>query len=172
MNGGTPSSEIPEYWNGGIPWVTLVDTKVKYLTKTVRNISLEGVKHSSAKLLPINTVIFSSRATIGSISIAKIETCTNQGYKNFICDSQKIHFEYLYHILKHESKNIESLGAGATYLEISKTQISAYKIPLPPLSEQQRIVTEIEQIDVEISVLESELANIPAQKEAILKKYL
>ena len=171
-NGGTPSSNNPDYWNGNINWATLVDTKNKYLLKTVRKISNEGLKHSSAVLLPVNTVIFSSRATIGDVSIAKIEVCTNQGYKNFICDASKIHYEFLYYILKIEAKNIENLATGMTYKEISKTLISEYKIPLPPFSEQQIIVTEIEKIERELANIENELAQIPKQKEAALKKYL
>ena len=138
----------------------------------MRKISNEGLKHSSAVLLPVNTVIFSSRATIGDVSIAKIEVCTNQGYKNFICDASKIHYEFLYYILKIEAKNIENLATGMTYKEISKTLISEYKIPLPPFSEQQIIVTEIEKIERELANIENELAQIPKQKEAALKKYL
>ena len=95
-NGGTPDTTNPDYWNGGdICWATLVDTKNKYLYDTERKITQEGLNNSSAVLLPINTVIFSSRATIGDISIAKVTTATNQGYKNFICNSDVFHYEYL-----------------------------------------------------------------------------
>jgi type I restriction enzyme M protein len=121
----------------------LVDTKNKYLIKTARNISPKGLVKSSAVLLPVNTVLFSSRATIGDISIAKIEVCTNQGYKNFVCNHEKIHFEYLYQILKRDAKNIEELGSGMTYPEISKTLISEYKIPLPSKNIQKKIISEI-----------------------------
>ena len=171
-NGGTPSSKKPEFWNGGVAWATLVDTKEKYLFKTARNISKKGLLKSSAVLLPINTVMFSSRATIGDVSIAKIEVSTNQGYKNFICDIEKLHYEYLYYVLKREAKNIESLASGMTYPEISKTLISEYKIPLPPLLEQQKIVSEIETIESKITELEKEINAIPEQKGKILKKYL
>lgn len=171
-NGGTPSSNDPELWNGNISWATLVDTKEKYLTKTARTISQKGLEKSSAVLLPINTVLFSSRATIGDVSIAKIEVCTNQGYKNFICDPKKINYEYLYYILKREAKNIEKLGSGMTYLEISKTLISEYKIPLPTIQEQQKIVVQIQKIEGQIFELTEELQEIKKQKEEVLKKYL
>ncbi|MCF6271466.1 MAG: restriction endonuclease subunit S [Melioribacteraceae bacterium] len=171
-NGGTPNTSKQEFWDGEIPWATLVDTKRKYLTKTARNISKDGLLKSSAVLLPVNSVLFSSRATIGDVSITKIEVCTNQGYKNFICDTDKLHFEYLYHILKRESKNIESLASGMTYPEISKTLISEYKIPLPTLSKQKQIVSKIEKIEKQISELEKSISAIPKEKDAILKKYL
>lgn len=150
QSGGTPDTKNNEYWdNGTIYWATLVDTKNKYLTDTQRKITEKGLNSSSAKLLPINTIIFSSRATIGDVTIAKVETATNQGYKNFICYPEKIHYEYLYYILQNQAKNIENLASGMTYKEISKNEISNYKIPLPPLSIQETIVKECEKIDKE-----------------------
>ena len=152
LSGGTPSTNNAEYWdNGTIFWATLVDTKEKYLTKTERKITEKGLNSSSAKLLPVNTVIFSSRATIGDVTIAKVETATNQGYKNFICNPNAINYEYLYYILKQQAKNIESLASGMTYKEISKTEIGNFKIPLPPLDIQQKIVEECQKIDDEFN---------------------
>jgi type I restriction enzyme M protein len=130
------------------------------------------LKNSSARLLPINTILFSSRATVGSISIAKTPTCTNQGYKNFICNVDKIHFEYLYYILKKEVKNIELLASGMTYLEISKTQLLEYKIPVPPLETQNQIIAQIAAIEAQKQTIEAFLSAAPAQKEAVLKRYL
>ena len=146
-NGGTPDTNRPEYWDGGIAWATLVDTKTKYLYSTQRTISAEGLSNSNAVLLPKNTVIFSSRATIGEITIPKIEVSTNQGYKNFVCNPALINYEYLYLILKREAENIADLASGLTYPEISKEQISNYKIPLPPLEIQKLIVKEIAAVE-------------------------
>jgi type I restriction enzyme M protein len=146
-NGGTPDTNKPEYWDGGIAWATLVDTKNKYLYSTQRTISKEGLRNSNAVLLPINTVIFSSRATIGDVTIAKIEVATNQGYKNFVCKPDLINYEYLYLILKEEAQRIADLASGLTYAEISKEQIANYKIPVPPLDVQEAIVKEIAVIE-------------------------
>lgn len=164
QSGGTPSSDIAEYWDGDIHWATLVDTKQKYLTDTQRKITNLGLKNSSAKLLPINTVIFSSRATIGDVTIAKVETATNQGYKNFICDENKIKHEYLYEILTYHASDIAELAGGMTFKEVSKNIISGYKIPLPPLPVQAEIVAECEVIDNEVERAKVEIANA---KEAI-----
>jgi type I restriction enzyme M protein len=146
-NGGTPDTNKPEYWDGGIPWATLVDTKNKYLYSTERSISAEGARNSNAVLLPVNTVIFSSRATIGEVTIAKIEVSTNQGYKNFVCNPDLINYEYLYLVLKQEAEDIADLASGMMFPEISKEQISNYKIPLPPLQKQQAIVKEIRAVE-------------------------
>ena len=174
-SGGTPSSEIKEYWGGDINWVTLVDTKEKYLTSTKRKITEIGLKNSSAKLLPINTVLFSSRATIGDVSIAKVPTATNQGYKNFICNEKLINHEYLYYILKHFGSLIAEISSGMTYKEISKTNISNFKIPVPPLEIQEKIVSEMEKIEKEkglylkdgISTKDFEILIIDLKKDVI-----
>jgi type I restriction-modification system DNA methylase subunit len=168
QSGGTPSSEIAEYWDGDICWATLVDTKNKYLTNTQRKITETGLKNSSAKLLPINTVIFSSRATIGDVTIAKIETATNQGYKNFICN-EKIGHEYLYYILKYYANEIASLASGMTFKEISKTVISNFKIPLPPTAIQQQIVIECESVDKEVQTTEQSIKMIQGEIEETVK---
>ena len=147
VNGGTPNTRVKEYWDGEVHWATLVDTKNKYLYKTDRTITEAGVKSSNAVLLPINTVLFSSRATIGDVTIAKVRTCTNQGYKNFICDEDKIIPEYLYYVLKSEASTIASLASGMTYKEISKQQITDYKIPLPLKAVQEKLVTEMAAIE-------------------------
>ncbi|MFY8000482.1 MAG: restriction endonuclease subunit S [Candidatus Kapaibacteriota bacterium] len=179
ISGGTPDTKKAEYWDGGIYWATLVDTKQKYLRSTERTISQSGLSNSSAKILPVNTVLFSSRATIGDISIAAVETCTNQGYKNFICKPEVIHYEYLYYVLKANIEQIKTLASGMTYAEISKEKISAYKIPLPPLEIQEQIVAEMQAIEQspqqywEDGMTAKEFEkHIEELKTAILKKYL
>ncbi len=147
QSGGTPDSANSSYWNGGIYWATLADTKEKFLHSTQRTISEAGLKNSSAKLLPVNTVIFSSRATIGEVTIAKVPVATNQGYKNFICDLQKISPNFLYEVLRYFAGDISAMASGVTFKEISKTQIANYKIPLPPLNIQQEIVVECDAVD-------------------------
>lgn len=170
ISGGTPDTKNQAYWNGNICWATLVDTKSKYLYDTQRKITELGMQKSSAILLPIDTVIFSSRATIGDVCINKIETSTNQGYKNFICNRDKILPEYLYNILKNQTKNISMLASGMTYPEISKSQFSEFKIPLPPLKVQEKIIEEI--IKLEEKSKTHVISDIEEQRAKILKKYL
>lgn len=171
-SGGTPSTQENTYWEDGtIPWVTLVDMKRPYLTQTERQISEKGLKNSSAKLLPLNTVVFSSRATIGRIAISKVPLTTNQGFKNFIC-TDRILPEYLYYILKQDviKKEIETLASGTTYLEISKTDIAGVFIPLPSLAEQQMIVDELEAQRTLIEQQKQVIETFTAKKEQRLKE--
>lgn len=143
VNGGTPGTKTKEYWNGNINWATIKDINGKFLLETEKHITKEGLDSSSAKILPEYSVIFSSRATIGVVCINKVETCTNQGFKNFICDTSKILPEYLYYILKHEAKNIEKLASGTTFKEVSKDKIGNFEIPVPSLQKQQEIIEEL-----------------------------
>ncbi|MCX9024711.1 MAG: restriction endonuclease subunit S [Candidatus Methanoperedens sp.] len=170
FGGGTPDTKIAEYWNGEINWATLIDTKNKYLYATQRKITALGLQNSNATLLPVNTVIFSSRATIGDITIAKVETATNQGYKNFICNPDKILYEFLYFILKHDAKNIAELASGTTYPEINKLQIADYKIPLPPKNIQEKIINEIKIIETEEIEINKEIERVDSDIETIIQK--
>lgn len=148
LSGGTPDSGNLDYWqDGDIPWATLPDLSKKYLLNTQRKITKSGLKNSAAKLLPANTVIFSSRATIGEISITKIETSTNQGSKNFVCHPDKIYYEFLYYFLRHNSKYIESLCGGTTYKEINKTVLSNLQVSLPDLKTQKNIASVLSAYD-------------------------
>ncbi len=171
-NGGTPNTQNSAYWDGNICWATLADTKNKYLFDTERKITQEGLEQSSAVLLPINTVIFSSRATIGEICIAKVETCTNQGYKNFICHADVIYYEYLYYILKFSTEQLKNLASGMTYKEINMYNISHYKIPVPPLKIQKQLVAEIEQLEQQIQQAQQTIDAANDKKQAVLKQYL
>ena len=156
-NGGTPDTNNPVFWEGGtICWATLVDTKSKYLRDTVRKITEAALKHTT--LLPVDTVIFSSRATIGEVCINKVQTATNQGYKNFICDAEKIGHEFLYYVLCHFRPILENLvPSGSKYKELSATVISEFKVPLPPLAIQQRIVADCVAVDAEGDAAQAEV---------------
>ncbi len=148
LSGGTPDSNNLNYWKkGDVCWATLPDLNKKYLFNTQRKITNLGLKNSSAKMLPVNTVIFSSRATIGEISITKVKTSTNQGSKNFICNSEVLYFEYLYYYLEHKAESIKHSAGGTTYKEINKTEFSNLDIHLPNLPTQTRIASVLSAYD-------------------------
>lgn len=146
-SGGTPSTKNQEYWSGDVHWATIEDVKQKYLYGTRRKISAAGSIHAGP-ILPVNTVLFSSRATIGEVSISKIETTTNQGFKNFVCHPNHLSYEYLYYVLKREAPEMAASCSGMTYLEISASRISDWLITLPPLHEQQRIARHLSRYDL------------------------
>ena len=148
-SGGTPSSNIPEYWDGNIRWATLVDLPaanlITELKDTQRTISPLGLEKSSAKLLPSGTVLVSTRATIGRVAIAECETATNQGFKNIIViDDTKVSNRFVAYMMTALADRMVSLASGGTFKEISKSNFLTLSIPLPPLEKQEQIVAELD----------------------------
>ena len=150
--GSTPDTNNHSYWSGEIAWVTPTDLgklSGKTITKTDRYITPVGLDSCSAQMLPVNTVIMSSRAPIGHLAIAGINLCTNQGCKGFV-PNPNVDSLFLYWALKQYVPNFQSLGSGATFTEISKSALQGFEIPLPPLSEQRRLVALLEERMTEV----------------------
>ena len=148
-SGGTPKSSVGEYWNGGIPWATLVDLPptelVAEIRTTQRTISETGLAKSSAKLVPENSVIVSTRATIGRIGINRIPLATNQGFKIIIIKNPlRAKPEYIALVMTKLVPTMNAWASGGTFKEISKSKFCELQIPLPPLEVQREIVAEIE----------------------------
>lgn len=147
--GGTPSSKENNYWNGTILWATLVDLPaadyISTIENTERTITEEGLKYSSAKMIPANSVIVSTRATIGRVGINKKPICTNQGFKNVIVKNRSgTNVIFVAHMIKRLEDRMNELATGGTFKELSKTIFCSLSIPLPDLRIQDHIVAQIE----------------------------
>lgn len=144
VGGGTPKSDNPQFWaKNGIKWITPADLyglKGKYITSGARDISPAGLSNSSARLMPKGSVLFSSRAPIGYVAIADAELSTNQGFKSCV-PYIKESAEYIYYFLLASAKKIDAEASGTTFKEISGAIVSKILLPLPPLSEQLKIVS-------------------------------
>ena len=168
VNGSTPATSCDEYYDGDIIWFTprdLSDQKTKYIYKGERTITQEGYDSCSTELIPAYNILMSSRAPIGLISINMVDCCTNQGFKSLLIDKQKCNVDYLYYYLIHHIKEIETLGSGTTFKEVSKASMESYEIELPTLDEQERIAKVLSFIDMRIDnnkVISSELEDILA----------
>ena len=158
VSGSTPKTNVPEYWGEGHYWVTpaeLNDTIV-YIDKTERQITDEALTKTKLRLLPVGTVLLSSRAPIGKVAITKTEMYCNQGFKNCIC-SDSIYNKYLFYFLRLKKEYLNSLGRGATFKEISKSIVESITIPLPPKSAQLAIVSELDKINELIRLKKEQL---------------
>ena len=152
FNGGTPKSNVTDYWGGDVQWLTPKDMgklDSRYVKNTERKITIEGLNNSSAKLVPSQSVILSCRAPIGHVFINEVEMSFNQGCKGLITTNE-ITVEYLYYFLFSSKKLLNDLGTGTTFKEISGKTLANVSIPLPPLAEQKRIVAKLDAAFAEI----------------------
>ena len=175
-SGGTPSTTQPQFWDGHILWCTPTDITAlsgyKYLSHTKRKISLQGLKASSAELIPPHSVVMTSRATIGECAINRVPLATNQGFKNFIPRDQ-VNVEFLYYLLLTQKQRFISLCGGSTFLEIGKTQLVTFAVNVPPTeAEQTTIAATLSDMDAEISALEAKLAKARQIKQGMMQELL
>lgn len=174
IGGTTPSTNIAEYWDGSLCWISPAELDGShYLYDSRKKITEAAVKAKSLKLLPEGTVILSSRAPIGKVVINKVPTYCNQGFKCVVC-GKEIFNEYLYWWFLGKTEYLNSLGTGATFKEISKKVVEEIEIPLPPLPEQEAIVSRLDAISERVKIMEENYSTIveecDAMKQAMLRE--
>lgn len=157
VSGSTPKTNVPEYWDGDIDWITPAELEENtfVVNESIRKITRLAVEKTGLKPFPKGTVILSSRAPIGKVAIAGKEMFCNQGFKNIIC-SQSIYNEYLYWFLKGNTEYLNSLGRGATFKEISKGIVEDIRIALPSIDEQ-RYIADVLKTCWETKIMQSRL---------------
>jgi len=159
FNGGTPDTKVKSYWNGENAWVAPAEMGklvTPFLGETRRYLTDAGLSNSSAQMLPINSVIMSSRAPIGHLIINTVPMATNQGCKGLV-PNKDVDFKFLYYFLFANKEYLNSLGSGTTFVEISGTTLKSVEMPLPPLPEQKTIVERLDAAFAEIDQLEANL---------------
>jgi type I restriction enzyme S subunit len=142
FSGGTPSTRNSAFWDGGIPWITpkdLAGYEARYIAAGQRDISEEGLKNSSARLLPGDAVLLTTRAPIGYVALAATPLATNQGFKNLVCKRDLALPAFIYYLLKHSTALLESQATGATFKELSASRLKAIILQLPDIVSQERI---------------------------------
>ena len=146
--GSTPSSSYPDYWDGSVKWITPaeLDDNSFILTDSERHITVDGVRNAGLKSFPAGTVIFSTRAPIGKTAIAGCEMNCNQGFKNFIC-SKKLNPIYLFYTLRSHKEELQKMGTGSTFLELSKKTIENISVSVPERSLQDEFEVVYRQAD-------------------------
>ena len=175
VGGATPSTKKPEnYENGDISWITPKDLSTfsgRYILRGERNITEIGLNSCSTRLLPPNTVLFSSRAPIGYVAIAAKEMCTNQGFKSVIPNSDT-DYMFLYYLLKFNKDNIENMGSGTTFKEVSGNTMKSIKVCVPvDIEEQRRIGAVLSAIDDKIELNTTINENLEQQAQALFKAW-
>lgn len=167
VSGSTPKTNIKEYWGGSNKWVTPAELNDRmFILDTKRTITDKAVLHTNLNLLPVGTVLLSSRAPIGKVAIVGAPMYCNQGFKNLIC-SDLLYNLFLYWFLKGKKNYLNSLGRGATFKEISKNIVESILIPLPELSEQKKIVAELEKLNEILTKKHEQLKELDRLGQAI-----
>ncbi len=173
--GATPKSQVPEYWDGDILWVTPADYKTEdvYITDTKKHITQSGYESCSTTIVPRGSLIFSKRAPIGTVAIADKDLCTNQGCLACVCNNNAL-YKYIYYQMQSLSDIFNSLGEGTTFLEISYSSFRSVKFVLPSLSEQKAIADYLDdkcaKIDTTIAKRKAIIEKLKDYKSAVIIK--
>ena len=171
VGGGTPDTLRPEYWEGNVEWFTPSEIgNSKYVLSSIRKISRIGLSNSSAKLLPAGTVLLTTRATLGEMSIARSECSTNQGFQSLVADSKRVLPEYLYYLQILIKPWCEKYASGNTFREISKASLSKCVVPIPDLNSQKSIVCMLSLTDDFIETQEKVEDSLKQIKEGLLQQ--
>ena len=171
VGGGTPSTSNPEYWDGDIDWYAPAEIgEQSYVSKSKKTITELGLKKSSARILPVGTVLFTSRAGIGNTAILAKEATTNQGFQSIVPVQNKLDSYFIFSRTNELKRYGEVTGAGSTFVEVSGKQMSKMSIMVPELSEQQKIGSFFKQLDDTIALHQRKLDLLKEQKKGYLQK--
>ena len=171
MGGGTPSTSNTEYWDGYIDWYAPAEIgEQSYVSKSKKTITELGLKKSSARILPIGTVLFTSRAGIGNTAILAKEATTNQGFQSIVPDQNKLDSYFIFSRTNELKRYGEATGAGSTFVEVSGKQMSKMPIMVPELSEQKLVGSFFKQLDNTITRHQRKLELLKDLKKGYLQK--
>ena len=175
FSGGTPDTTNATFWNGDINWCTPTDITAlngnKYIEETKTKITLAGLNNSSATILPSNSIIVCTRATVGKAVITKLPIATNQGFKNIV-PFENANVQYHYYMISNSEPKLLRLGNGSTFLEVSKRDFEDFKFLLPPLPEQQKISEILSVWDAAIEKQNGIIEKFELRKRGLMQQLL
>ncbi len=175
IGGGTPSTKVPEYYSESeIPWLSPKDLsgfKWKFISKGEKDISELGLEKSSARLLPEGTVLFSSRAPIGYLAIAKNEVSTNQGFKSIV-PAKKEYTNYLFYFLKSNVASIEAIASGSTFKEISGSALKNYSLIKPEIGVLRQFENQITDFNKKFNFMQEQSSVLTSLRDSLVPKLI
>ena len=172
IGGGTPNTSKDEYWDGDIDWYAPAEIADQiYVDSSERKITKEGFNNSSAKLLPVGTVLFTSRAGIGKMAILRKKSCTNQGFQSIVPHENELDSYFIYSRSEELKRYGETVGAGSTFVEVSGKQMAAMNLMMPStIDEQKKIGRYFENIDHLITLHQRKCEQTKKLKKFMLQK--
>lgn len=171
VGGGTPSTSVESYWDGDIDWYAPAEIGEQiYLKSSQRKITEEGLNKSSAKVLPVGTVLFTSRAGIGKTAILLKEGCTNQGFQSIVPNKDKLDSYFIFTRSEELKRYGETVGAGSTFVEVSGKQMANMELMMPTImDEQQKIGEYFSNLDHLITLHQREVEKLQNIKKSMLE---
>lgn len=172
--GGTPSTRVSAYWGGGVPWFTPAEIKADgsgLVARSERTITQEGLASSAATLLPVGSVLVTSRASIGNCAVAEVPVTTNQGFTSMIPRDHRSTW-FLYYWVQQNRSEFESRSAGSTFLEISASKVASIPLQHPNVDEQEAIGQALRDADLELDALRARLSKACAIKVGMMQQLL
>lgn len=172
VGGGTPSTSNLDYWGGEINWYAPAEISNQiYLDSSARKITCQGFENSSTKMLPIGTVLFTSRAGIGKTAILRKEGCTNQGFQSIVPHRGALDSYFIFSRTEELKRYGETTGSGSTFVEISGKQMANMDLMMPKtVDEQHSIGAYFCNLDTLITLHQRELKKLQNMKKALLEK--
>lgn len=172
VNGGTPSTQVSDYWNGEIPWITGADILNQKVAVIRRYISIEAVKNSSTNIIEKNNLLLVSRTGVGKLAITPFDVAISQDFTGIYTKKAELDTDYLFIYLDFAQKELTKQNQGTSIQGITRETLASIPIPLPPNDEQHKIVEIIRLIDNNIELLKSELAQLQEQKRGLMQLLL
>jgi type I restriction enzyme, S subunit len=175
ISGATPSTKVPEFWNGDIAWITPADLSQQltpFINATERSISLKGLESCAASLIPKHNLVISSRAPIGYVAIPTMDFATNQGCKSLHLNPEQDYLFHYYNLCFHVRK-LKEKGEGTTFAEISKTVLASVQLTVPDSFVVQSAIGQILiAVDTAIAALRALIAKHDRVKIGLLQDLL
>lgn len=174
IGGSTPSRVVSEFWNGDIPWVVpteVTNLKGRFLVSTTDTITSDGMRSAGIKMIPANSVLLTSRATIGAVAINKIPVSTNQGFQSLV-PRRDVDTLWLYYLAGSMKRQLDRLAVGSTFREVHRSTMRKVQILLPPIDQQRKIAEVLDSIDDAIERTDGVIGATEQVRDALLYELL
>ena len=169
VGGGTPDTKEDSYWNGDILWLTPSEVGDRFISNSIRKITLQGLKNSSAKLLPAGSIVLTSRATLGEMSILKVEASTNQGFQSLV-PKKETNGGYIYYLQPIIKEQCLKFSKGSTFLEVSSASVKSFEIPFTSSKEQAKIADCLGSLDDLIGAVADKIEALKEYKKGLMQQ--
>ncbi|HUZ59798.1 MAG TPA: restriction endonuclease subunit S [Hanamia sp.] len=172
LNGGTPSTQVEEYWNGEIPWITGADIVEQRISTVRKFISEKAVKESSTNVIPKGNLLLVTRTGVGKVTVATFDVAISQDLTGLFLNEKLIDKEFAFYFFVGSENKLRQLNQGTSINGITRDVLRALKLTLPPLPEQKAIAQLLSTWDDAITKTQSLIAQKEQRKKWLMQNLL